>query len=224
MCKPCEHCDCKCWILDEQCIVDLTNIQDTASIKHNHINDTNDNLDDLLGIKCAEELCQATAKAVDDLNVYNDSKQPEDPEMTVLDFLEDKWKNVITNKHFKRWYAKRVEYNWLNGSSITELKDVGLITSSNDDGDYDNKFKHADEKQRARLTGVAMDWAEKSKRKFQLTYWFRNISLYNCLGDCCRMKYYDEYQEIYGTPKITNEENCQYPYNGLGSSIESDIL
>lgn len=137
----------------------------------------------LLGIACFNQLCNALKVATEDANTYNENPTNV-VKKSVLEFLETKWLNVVSDLYFKTWYANRVAWHWLEGASITQLKSVGLITASNEDNEFKNGFKHADEKERQRLAAVAARLASDAGRLFQVTFWEVYKNSYDCIPDC----------------------------------------
>ena len=196
--KPCGACSCYCWLVTGDCIVQLSEITAVAIIKSNHINHANDDVADLIGEKCFEELCNAIQAAIEEANQTEESD-------SLFDFLEQRWKDLISNRHFKKFYSNRVAFHWLEGASITQLKKVGLITTSNDDEEFKNSFKHADEKQRKRLSDSAANYASGSRLKFLKHFWnCAPAGLYDCAPGC--------------------EEDCNASAEGSGESIGFCIL
>ena len=179
----CQMCTCLCWLVSAGCIVSMSELTEATVVRTNDINNANDDVGDLLGELCFEQLCAALSKAVLDANAYNEVPENEDKK-SALDFLETKWVLVITNRHFKKWYSNRVAWHWFEGSSITQIKKVGLITTSNDDEDFKNSFKHAANAERKRLAAVSERNASAAKAKFLKHYWDCNTELYDCNPVC----------------------------------------
>lgn len=181
----CPSCSCMCWLVSKNCVVSFSELTDSSVIRTNDINNTNDDVGDLIGEECLEALCAASTKAVQDANVWNQNPGNASEQKTLLDFLPTMWLTLIGNRHFKRWYSNRVSYHWLEGSSITELRAVGLITTTNEDESFKNGFKHAEEKQRRRLSSVAQNYASGAKAKFLTHFWTpKTAQAYGCSPDC----------------------------------------
>lgn len=178
--EPCKDCVCDCIPVSKECIVKLSEIPKWEVVKENHLSNATDDVADLIGNKCSEELCQALSAAIKEVNL--------DPGKTVSDFLAKKWLNVIENKHFKKWYANRVLWHWLEGASISELKLVGLVVPENTDESFTNGFQMATEAERKRLQRAAANYASGARLKFLEIYWFCNTSLYDCTPLCSCQK------------------------------------
>lgn len=176
--KPCLQCACYCWLVSEPCIIANSEIPKAGIIKTNHINDARNDLDDLIGTKCSDELCEAISAAIK-------SSEDSGEDDTLFDFLPAKWKDLITNRHFKKWYSERVAFHWFEGSSITELRKAGLVTTSADDTTYKNDYRHAEEKQRKRLAEVADQKSGEAEFKFRKDFWTPNLSNYDCAPESC---------------------------------------
>lgn len=182
--KVCHSCACFCWLVSEDCIVSLSELTSSSLIRTNDINNTNSDVSDLIGEKCFRQLCTALTLAVEAANAYN-SDPLNISKKGVLDFLEAKWAALISDMYFKSWYANRVAWHWLEGASITQLKTVGLITTSNSDEEFKNGFKHAEEAQRKRLAAGAERYASNAALKFKLNFWdCCSPNVYDCLDFC----------------------------------------
>ena len=190
----CKSCICFCWLVESSCIISYSELSESSLIRDNDINNSNDDVGDLIGELCFEQLCASVSESVTAANAYNsDSSNTE--KKTIFDFLPLKWSNILRNSHFKKYYSNRVAYHWFEGASITQLKKVGLITTSNDDEDFKNSFKHAAEKQRKRLSDSAANYASNAKTKFLKTFWDNCKEDYDCSEDCgC-----DDTENNYGT-------------------------
>jgi len=161
----------------------LSELTPQTNIRTNDINNANSDVRSLLGELCFAQLCAALKAATEAANLYN-----EDPlnvvKKSILEFLETRWLNVVTNLDFKTWYSNRVAWHWLEGSSITQLKSVGLITTNNDDKDFKNGFKHAEEAERKRLAAVAERIASNAGRNFKVSFWDLSKNAYSCQQNC----------------------------------------
>ncbi len=163
-----------------ECIIAFSELTRTAQVRTNDINNTNNDVGDLIGEYCFEQLCAALSSALDEANAANENGGTATP----MDFLAEKWKAIITNRHFKTWYANRVAYHWFEGSSITSIAKAGLITQRNNDEEYKNGFSHAEEKQRKRLSETAAKYAGMAKAKFLEHFWNACGTEYDCKPDC----------------------------------------
>lgn len=201
--EPCKSCACGCVPVSKECIIALSELPTWNVIKDNHLANAVDDLSDLIGIKCADELCSKLSAAIEEVNTSGG---------TVADYLQEKWLNVINNNYFKRWFANRVAWHWFEGSSITDLRKVGIVTSTNTDEQFRNGFQHADESQRKRLQTSAANYASGARKKFLEVYWFCNICLYDCRPDFCDCKRRD--------CSLCNPEG----EGGKGKSIGMDII
>jgi len=168
-------------MVSENCIISYSELNHSTEVRVNDINNANDDVGDLIGEQCFDELCAALSSAIESANTWNSENETT---KTLLDYLDTKWKLIITNRHFKKWYSNRVAYHWFEGSSITQLKKVGLITTSNEDDEFKNGFKHAEENQRKRLSNNASIYASNSKNKFLTHFWSHCASNYSCRPDC----------------------------------------
>lgn len=181
----CNQCSCSCKPVSAECITRYSDITDPTILHPNHYQKATDNIDDLLGIDCAEELCSALEATVEALEADGD------PDKTIEDFLEDKWLNVINNRHFKKWYSNRLLWHWLHGASISELSASGLVSTSNTDDSYKDNYTLADETERRRMQDSAEFYSSEAKSKFLSTYWYKNINLYDCAElECGCTKHY----------------------------------
>lgn len=172
-------------MVSAKCITDLSELTSKVTVRTNDINNANMGVGDLLGELCFRQLCTALKVAVEEANTYNEVPANEDKKQAI-EFLELRWVLVISDMYFKTWYANRVAWFWLEGSSITQLKSVGLITTSNDDEEFKNSFVHAGEKERKRLAGVAERLASNAKDKFKKFFWDapENNKNYSCSPAC----------------------------------------
>lgn len=178
--EPCKNCGCGCVPVSAECIVKYSEIPNFSLVMPQHLENAVLDIDDLIGIRCAESLCAALKTAVEEANAGGG--KPED-------YLSDKWKQVVENRHFKHWFANRVAFHWFEGSSITQLSEAGLVTASNSDSGYKNNFTQAEESQRKRLSDNAAERASNSRTKFLEGFWFCNTCNYeDCLPACeCRL-------------------------------------
>lgn len=177
--EPCKSCSCGCIPVSSECIVDLSELPNWRVVKTNQVANAVDDIDDLIGLKCSEELCSELKSAIDEVNTSGGA---------VEDYLPSKWWSLITNRHFKKWFSNRVAWHWFEGSSITELKKVGLITSTNADEQFKNGFQMADESQRKRLQEAAANYASGARKKFLESFWFCNIHDYDCAPNLCECR------------------------------------
>ena len=218
--EPCKSCACGCIPVSSECIVSLSELPSWRVVSDQHVSNAVDDIDDLLGLCCSEELCQAIIAAIAEVNTSGG---------TVDDYLADRWLALITNRHFKKWFANRVAWHWFEGSSITELKKVGLITASNTDEQYKNGFQHAEEAQRKRLQGAAANYASGARKKFLEAYWFCNLNLYACAPKYCWTAYpklYSNYVDQYGCRcghALCTRCNVQGE-GGRGLSVGMDVI
>lgn len=171
-------------------------------IKANHINDANDAIDDLIGVECSVQLCEALKQAVEDWQ--ND---PDKENKKPFDFLETKWQNIISNRYFIRWYSNKVAESYLQGTSITEIASVGLITTSNSDEKYKNAYKTAEERERSRLENQSKDRADRARDKFVIQFWNKNREAYDCVE--CLDKCNDHHDPHYDSHCDCNRHNCR---------------
>lgn len=177
--ENCKNCSCSCKPISEDCVTRYSDIQNPKVLNDSHYSKATDDIDDLIGDDCAEELCSALSAAVIQANEYNSANPTEDPR-TFSFYLSSIWLNVINNKHFQKWYANRLLWHWLFGDSTSEIKLTGLITQSNTDPDYKNDFAQAQEKERKRMELSAKLYADQGRSKFLSRYWGKNINLYPC--------------------------------------------
>jgi hypothetical protein len=162
------------------CIVDNCDIRDSATIKDSLFTLTTSSIDDLIGSDCAEELCVALEKA---------AEEAEENESTdVIQYLQEKWKNVVQNKYFISWYAYKLQWHFLNGPSISEIISSKLITTSKSDPDYKDDFSAAQENERKRMERASSQRAGLFRDKFLKTYWNKNTNLYDCVEKDCGCK------------------------------------
>jgi hypothetical protein len=201
--EPCKACSCGCIPVSSECIVDLSELPNWRVVKNNQVANAVNDIDDLIGLKCAEELCSALKAAIEEVNTSGGA---------VEDYLPAKWWNLITNKHFKTWFANRVAWHWFEGSSITELRKVGLITATNADEQFKNGFQMADEAQRKRLQCAAANYASGARKKFLEAFWFCNICDYSCAPSLCDCKL--------RTCSLCNPEG----EGGRGLSVGMDVI
>ena len=185
MVEPCNTCPCNCRPISPDCVTQYSEIDDPKILKDNHWRKATDDIEELIGVDCADQLCEDLKSAIVELNDYNENKQPADPEKTIENFLQSKWLNVVTNKYFKKWYANKLLWHWLYGASISELTLSGLVTTSNSDDQYKNNYAAALEKERKRLQDSATFYFEKAQYSFIKYYWDKNTSLYNCIESTC---------------------------------------
>lgn len=157
-------------MVTQQCIVSLSELSAQVKVDTAYINFANMDVSSLLGEHCFQELCTALKTAVEAANAYNEDPGNTDKKCAE-DFLASKWLAVIQNMYFKTWYANRVAWHWFEGSSITQIKKVGIITTSNDDEEFKNSFKHAAESQRKRLALTAERNASNAKKLFLDHFW-----------------------------------------------------
>lgn len=171
----CNQCECKCKPIDKACVTQYSDIKDPSILDASHYEKATGDIDSLIGDDCADALCEALKQA---------AKDAETNDTSILEELDDAWKNIIENKHFKMWYANRLLWHWLNGASISELSASGLVTLRNDD-DYKNSFEQATEEERQRLQNSAKFYSDKGKSKFDKRYWCKNKHLYDCAEQDC---------------------------------------
>jgi hypothetical protein len=190
----CKSCICFCWLVEASCIISYSELSESSLIRDNDINNSNDDLGELIGELCFEQLCASVSNAVQKANAFN-SDVNNTIKKNVFDYLPVKWAIILRNRHFKKYYSNRVAFHWFEGASITQLKKVGLITTSNDDEVFKNSFKHAPEQQRKRLSISAANYASNAKNKFKETFWNKCSKDYDCSEDCgC-----DDKDDSYGT-------------------------
>jgi hypothetical protein len=198
MCKP----------VSAQCITSNSEITDPNILKANHYRKATDDIDDLIGVDCADELCNALKQAVLDLEEYNELN-PDGPEKTIDDFLADKWLNVVNNRHFQKWYSNRLLWHWLHGASTSELTASGLVTFNNSDDSYKNNFNQAVEEERKRMEDSADFYASQARFKFISTFWNVNTSNYDCIvSECGCSKTY------------TCQDHCTPPRTGIRMIVQ----
>lgn len=175
--EDCNSCPCTCKPISEDCVIRFSEISDPTILKESHWQKATDDIDDLIGEDCASELCAAISVAIQEANAAN--------ETDYLPYLATAWVNVISNKHFKKWYANRLLFHWLRGASISEIKASGLITQSNNDEQYKNSFQQAQEKERQRLEDATAGYSLAARGKFINEYWLKNTNLYSCAVSEC---------------------------------------
>ena len=182
--ENCKDCPCMCKPVSAQCITSNCDITDPNILKKNHYRKATDDIDNLLGIDCSDELCEALKQAVLDLEQYN-IDNPGGPAMTIDDFVPQKWLNVVNNRHFQKWYSNRLLWHWLHGASISELTSSGLVTMSNSDEQYKNNSNQALEDERKRMQDSSDFYSSEARFKFINTFWNKSTSQYSCIVQSC---------------------------------------
>lgn len=182
----CKQCECKCKPIDKACVSKFSDIKDPTILSASHYEKATNDIDSLIGDDCADELCAALKKAAEDAETNG---------TTILEELPDLWKNIIQDKHFKMWYANRLLWHWLNGASISELSESGLVTTRNNDDDYKNDYEHATEAERKRMQQSAKFYSDEARGKFNKRYWHRNKHQYDCAEQDCGCSKYHKCEE-----------------------------
>jgi len=175
--ENCNSCECTCKPISTDCVVRFSEIKDPTILGESHWQKSTDDIEDLMGVSCANQLCAAIESAIEEANAINETEY--------LQYLEARWANVITNKYFKKWYANRLLFHWLQGESTSKIKESGLITISNSDEQYKNGFQQALEKERQRLENATSNYATQGKSRFLNEYWYKNTNLYSCAASAC---------------------------------------
>ena len=176
----CKKCDCKCKPVSIDCIIENSDIQDSETIQNNLFTLTTSSIDDLIGLDCAEQLCVDLETAAEAAEAAN--------ETDILLYLQDKWKNVVQNKYFISWYAYKIQWHFMTGTSTSEIISSKLITVSNSDPDYRNDFAAAQEAERKRVERNTAYRVDLFRDKFLKTYWYKNTDLYDCAEKECGCK------------------------------------
>lgn len=197
----CKECECNCRPVSIDCIIKNSDIQDLETVTDKLIMLTTSSIDDLIGDDCAEELCVALETAAEAAEAAN---APD-----ILPFLPDAWKNIITNNHFKAWYAFKLQWHFLKGASISEIISNKLISTSKSDPDYKDDYEEAVESERKRLERTSASYASMFKDKFLKRYWYKNLSLYACAEKPCGCK----------KNHLCNEHRCDEDNQEIGMWI-----
>lgn len=176
--ENCNDCPCSCKIMSDECVTRFADIKDPTVLTNAHWQKATDDIDNLIGIDCAEQLCTALVAAVEEANAYNTANPP--AATTFADYLDEIWLNIINNRHFQKWYANRLLWHWLHGDSISDVRASGLVVQSNTDEQYKNGFIQATKEELARRIGSASMYATQGSTKFLNEYWYKNIGLYSC--------------------------------------------
>jgi len=158
--------------MSDQCVTRFADIKDPTVLTSAHWQKATNDIDDLIGVDCANELCAALVAAVEESNA--------NPGTTFADYLAANWLAVITNKYFQSWYANRLLWHWLNGSSISDVRASGLVVQSNADEQYKNGFIQATKAELDRMMGSATFYATQGRTRFLNEYWYKNTNLYSC--------------------------------------------
>jgi hypothetical protein len=170
--EDCNSCPCGCRPISEDCVTKFSIIKDPTILSDANWQFATDDMDDLMGVDCANELCEAIATA---MQLATDANETD-----YLPYLAANWVAVVSNKYFKKWYANRLLWHWLKGESTSKIKEAGLITLSNTDEQYKNGFQQALENERKRLEIATSDYANQGRSRFLSEYWYKNTSLYSC--------------------------------------------
>lgn len=174
MAELCDKCECGCKLISMDCLVKHTVFDDPTVVGVDNYTKATMEVDDLIGEDCAKELCEALEAAAQTATDAADGSG-------ITDHLETKWLTLISNKWFKAWYANRVAYHYFNGTSIGEIKEIGIIFNSGRDSagnDYDSGTSAS--KERHRLENASKDYATTARTKFLTTFWNKNRTLYSC--------------------------------------------
>lgn len=175
----CQKCACSCKPINLECVADYTDIQEVNVIRTNHYNKASLDMEELIGVDCADELCNALSLAYEQLGESTDENA------TIEDFLPEIWLNIINNRYFKMWYANRLLWHYVNGASISEIRASGLVTTSNNDSEYKNDYQHAGEKERKRIETSAKFYSDQARTKFNDLFWCYEKTKYPCAElDC----------------------------------------
>ncbi len=158
--------------MSDQCVTRFADIKDPTVLTNAHWQKASDDIEDLLGVDCSNELCAALVAAVEESNA--------NPGTTFADYLSANWLAVIKNKDFQKWYANRLLWHWLNGSSISDVRASGLVVLSNTDEQYKNGFVAASKAELDRMMGSATFYATQGRTRFLNNYWYKNTNLYSC--------------------------------------------
>lgn len=173
----CSGCTCGCWPVSASCIIEYTPLKDVSNISNSNIIDANTSLSDVIGDACFEDMCEALSSAISSINADGGSLE---------DYLAPEWVSLLSNRYFKYWYVNEVAYSWIEGTSITEIKAVGLVTTKNEDEGYENSFSHAGSKERDRLAATFKTKINRYKNKFLETFWYSEKVKFKCFkeADC----------------------------------------
>lgn len=158
--------------MSDQCVTRFADIKDPTVLTASHWQKASDDIEDLIGVDCANELCAALVDAVAESNLNVGT--------TFIDYLPAIWIAVIENKDFQKWYANRLLWHWLNGSSISDVRASGLVVQSNADEQYKNGFIQASKAELDRMMGSATFYATQGRTRFLNNYWYKNTNLYSC--------------------------------------------
>ncbi len=181
--ENCNDCPCNCKVMSDQCVTRFASIKDPTVLTADVWQKATDDIDDLLGVDCANELCNALIAAVATSN--------ENPGTTFANYLAAKWLAVINNKYFQKWYANRLLWHWLDGNSISDIRAGGLIIQSNADEAYKNAFAQADKVELQRRITSANNNSTQGRTRFLNEYWYKNTNLYSCaVSECGCSKVY----------------------------------
>jgi len=205
--ENCKDCACKCKPVSAECITSNCEITDANIIKKNHYTKATDDIDELIGMDCADELCEALSQAAADLQQYN-IDNPGLNDKTIDDFLADKWLAVVNNKHFQKWYSNKLLWHWVFGASTSQLTSSGLVAVNNSDQQYKNNFNQAVEEERKRMQDSAEMYFTKARFKFINQFWNKNTENYSCIVSAC------------GCTKIyTCDTHCPPSNDGIGMIV-----
>lgn len=171
----CKTCACDCQPVSNNCIATVTNM-DVKAITPSTINNTNQDIGELIGFDCADAMCMALKEA---------AQQVEDNGGVIEDYLSQKWIDILTNQHFKSWYSYKVFWHFLRGTSISDVKGDSLIVESNNDPNYSGSFAAAQEKERQRLQQAAQTYIDQYSGRFLERFWYKNIDSYDCAVKQC---------------------------------------
>ncbi len=208
----CEKCACSCKPISLDCISKYTDIYDVTVIQANHYAKATLDLEDLIGVDCADELCDALTAAYEQLEASTD------PNASIEDFLPQQWLDILKNKYFQMWYANKLLWHFLHGASISEVKSAGLVTTSNNDADYKNDYQHAEEDERRRMQTAAKFYADAARNKFIDLFWCHAKHNYSCAEldcGCNKRKKCETHCETHCDPCHDNH----YKKRGIGIDI-----
>lgn len=173
--EVCKTCACNCKPVNYNCIANNTNLQ-VDSIQENHINNANNDIGELIGAECAEELCQA----------LNDAAEQAETDGGIMeDYLATKWLNIINNKFFLSWYSYKVQWHFMLGASISSIESDSLVVRSLSDPNYQGSYNPAEASERKRLERQSQYYYERYRDQFLESFWYKNIALYDCAKQEC---------------------------------------
>lgn len=185
----CNNCEAGCIIVSDSTLIAIDSrikpmcLDEKPEIR-NYVDlfvlEGNSDVCGCIGENCFSELCAAIIKAQDEANAHNDLNPGENKKH--LEFLEDRWLNLITNRFFKMMYAAYIVFYYYElGYGTSQVTPNGDVKDNSNTNQFAQRGISIGLKDAQSKANKQLIIAKTALKNFEEKFLDKNRTMYPCL-------------------------------------------